>query len=276
MNQALQRLIMEAELSLNTRLSSFDAPAAVDHSLKALRKTKSYPRLDKQLQQKKRYLYSQWKLATTMRQFIETVQNTTREKKLESSITEEAVVHHHYHHIHHHHYHHHHHHHDYTQIMDAPLPSSPPSNTQQTPLTPPSPFVTSPPKMLQSASSLTSLFKYAIDTVGGFIPQSPPSSIATDMPQAKPIITTAKAATVSHASKATLHRAMFLSTVLMMRKFNYSSLWIRRGNQVETYWKSRPRHAHLLGDRAQLLWYILQLFVSKSTISNSTRKPFSL
>ncbi|KAK4513702.1 uncharacterized protein ATC70_005707 [Mucor velutinosus] len=268
---------MEAEASLNTRLSSFDAPA-VDHSPKSLRKTKSCPRLNKQLQQKKRYLYSQWRLATTMRQFIETVQNTTREKKLEVGIAENAVVYHHHHHIHHHHYHHHHHHHhDYTQITEASLPSAP-SNSRQSPSTPSlptSPTVADPPKMLQSASSLTSLFKYAIDTVGGFIPQSPPSSIKTDIPQTKPIITTTKTA-FSSLSKPTLHRAMFISTILMMRKFNYSSLWFRRGNQVETYWKSRPRYSNLLRNRAQLLWYILQLFVSKSTISRTTRNPFIL
>ncbi|CAO3655760.1 unnamed protein product [Mucor fragilis] len=273
MNQSLRHLITEAEISLNTRLSSFDAPA-VDHSPKSLRKTKSCPRLDKQLQQKKRYLYSQWKLATTMKQFIETVQNTTRDKRLDADIiTEEAaVVHHHYHHIHHHHYHHP----NYTQTIETTLPS-PPSNYQRTssaPFLPTSSAVAGPPKMLRSASSLTSLFKYAIDTVGGFIPQSPPSSITTDMPQTKPIITTTKTATLPNIS--TLHRAMFMTTVLIVRKFNYSLLWIRRGKQVETYWKSRPRHAHLLRNKAHLLWYILQLFVSKSTISSSTRKPFIL
>ncbi|KAL7323745.1 hypothetical protein PS15p_210358 [Mucor circinelloides] len=278
MNQALQRLIREAEISLNTRLSSFDAPV-VDQPPTSLRKSKSCPRLDKRLQQKKRYLYSQWKLATTMKQFIETVQNTTKEKKHESSIKENAVIHHHHHHIHHHYYHHHHHHHTYTDVVETTLSSSP-SNSRQSPSTPPlaSPpsTITGPPKMLRSASSLTSLFKYAIDTVGGFIPQSPPSSIATDMPQTKPIIKTTKTTTSSNLSKPTLHRAMFLSTILMMRKFNYSSLWIRRGNQVETYWKSRPRYDNLLRKEAQLLWYILQLFISKSTISSSTRISFVL
>lgn len=274
MNQSLQNLIKEAESSLNTRLSTFDA--LVDHSSTTssrLRKTKSCPKLDKQLQQKKRYLYSQWKLAITMKQFIETVQITTKEKKLESKIANTIIennnttIHHHHHHIHHihHHHHHHHHYHDYFNVIETTSQTLP-SNTQTPPPV--------PPKMLRSASSLTSLFRYAIDTVGGFIPQSPPS--ITDMPQTKPTaIITKTTISATNLSKSTLHRTMFLSTILIIRKLNYSSLWIHRGNQMLTRWKSHPQYNPWM-HRGQLLWYILQLVALKSIKINISIKPFIL
>ncbi|KAI8638682.1 hypothetical protein BD408DRAFT_446593 [Parasitella parasitica] len=265
MNQSLQNLILEAELSLNASSPTSDKHA--DHesfTTCSLRKSESCPTLDNiQLQQKKRYLFSQWSLVITMRQLIDTVQTTSKEKKLESENIEThntAIQHQHHHHIHHqhhhHHYHHHHYHHDYPEMTEA---------IARSPLSPDTASLPPSQKMLRSVPSLTSLFKYAIDTIGGFIPQLPPSSI-TDMPQIKPILT-------ANLSKSTLHRTMFLSTILIIRKFNCSSLWIRRGDQMLGRWISRPLYFKPWVQKAKLFCYILHLVVNFSSINSTTIKP---
>ncbi|CEP12935.1 hypothetical protein [Parasitella parasitica] len=242
MNQSLQNLILEAESSLNADLPTFDVNA--DHeffSSSRLQKNESCPTLDnKQLQQKRRYLFSQWKLAITMKQLINTIQTTSKEKKVRSeNIDTHSIAVHHHHHIHHHHYHHQ----DYPEMTEAKTRSPLSSDTASLPQS---------QKILRNTSSLTSFFKYAIDTVGGFIPQLPPSS-TRDMSQS--INATAK------LSKLTLHRMMFLSTIIIIQKFNYSRLWIRRGDQMLNYWKSRPLYLKPWIQRAKLLYYILHFVV---------------
>lgn len=122
MNASLQRLIQEAQSSLNSR---YHQPAA------SLKKSQSCPTFSSQLQQKKRYLHSQWKLTIAMKQFLETVNN--------SNTFEDTTT------IHHYHHHHHHHHYYHT--------SSTNNNNNL------------------SSLSLSSFIKYAVNTVTDLIPQ---------------------------------------------------------------------------------------------------------
>lgn len=222
MNHSLEKLIQEAEMSLNTRPHAY------------MKKSRSCPKftyktelIDKnrqiqQRQQKKRYLQSQWKLAISMKQFVQAVQNTTDDNNIQ------AVQHHH---IHHHYHHVYHHYEKSTSIQEEKFILS----QQEEPVK----------KMTRSPSSLQSLFKYALHTVG-IIPQAEKAVVVT-------------------THKSIKFKTMFLATLLILQKFNKKPIWIKRGNIISIQWnqKSKQRQWILWIKTSRLLFFILYLLALK-------------
>ncbi|OBZ82326.1 hypothetical protein A0J61_09625 [Choanephora cucurbitarum] len=79
MNESLEKLIEEAEQSLNTRISLSSNPDPIDSSLDNVRDDRQY---------KRRYLYTQWKLAITLRQLL----NIMRERQQANNQLNQAVM----------------------------------------------------------------------------------------------------------------------------------------------------------------------------------------
>ncbi|KAI8380346.1 hypothetical protein BD560DRAFT_444668 [Blakeslea trispora] len=137
MNQSLEKLIEEAEQSLNTHIFSTSDPDVISSSLDDA----ELPfRNDLQVQHRKRYLYAQWKLAATIRQLL----NMMREKQQISS--------------------------PYRKVNQYPMCSQPNSSNHLNNSAPPRKDV---PKTLKTKPSLTSIFE---DMVKDFMvapPQRP-------------------------------------------------------------------------------------------------------
>ncbi|KAG2205274.1 hypothetical protein INT47_009539 [Mucor saturninus] len=217
MNHSLEKLIQEAEMSLNTRPHAYMKKNRTCPNFTTKSESADKIRQTQQRQQKKRYLQSQWKLAIAMKQFVETVQNTTDNKI-------QTIQHNH---IHHHYHHHYHHYENTTSIQEEAFMIT----QEEEPVK----------KMTRSSSSLQSLFKYALHTVG-IIPQVE-----------KPVVVT------THLSQPTKFRTMFLATLLILKKFNKSPIWIQRGKMISTQWKSKHRQWSLWTKRSRLLFFVLYL-----------------
>jgi hypothetical protein len=300
MNQSLEKLIGEAETSLNTRLSlipplkrtrscpKFTAKLYSDSSLR--RKSNSAISVgpdhdndneekERQIQlqqQKKRYFHSQWKLAIAMKQFVQTVQNTTNQIKTEditqSSSSSVQVVHH----IHHHYHHHHVYHHYENNIANieeieevestAEIISNPLTNQNNKPALSRQEEDASPSNQannsmtassIPSSSSLASLFKYALHTVVGIIPQPQshphPQQQEPIKPVANPIVL-----------NPVKLRSMFLATILIMQKFNKRAIWIKRGNLLFSRWtqKSKQQRQYWI-QKSQVLLFVIHLATIK-------------
>jgi hypothetical protein len=271
MNQSLEKMIEEAETSLNTNLTLHADPHL-------LRRSRSCPRFTirrnsairrkssssisiaeakeelyeserqvKLQQQKRRYFHSQWKLAIAMKQLAQTVQSTTYQARQESSTTSVndtiPVVHH----IHHHHYHHHIYHH-YGE-------SKPIIETEETieKVEPPVVIKSNPVNssmMRRDSSSLTSLFKYALHTAG-LIP----------VPQPQPTI---KSVTKKITNTVKI-RTMFIATVLVLQKFNKTPIWVNRGNYLNTRWNQISKQQCQYWKRhSSLLLLVIQLVALKA------------
>lgn len=223
MNHSLEKLIQEAEMSLNTRPSY----AYMKKSRSCPKFTNKSELVDKtrqthQRQQKKRYLESQWRLSIAMRQFIETVQNTSDEKV---QVVQHQHIHHHYHHVYHHY--------DNTTSIKKGFVIT--QQEEEEPIK----------KMTRSPSSLQSLFKYALHTVGIINQAEKPVEVAT------------------HLSQSVKVRSMFLATLLIMQKFNKKPIWIRRGNMISARWKSKQRQWTLWIKTSRLLFFVLYLLAVK-------------
>lgn len=217
MNHSLENLIQEAEMSLNTRPHAYIKKSRTCPKFTTKSESADKTRQTQQRQQKKRYLQSQWKLAIAMKQFLETVQNTTEDKV---HIVQHNHIHHHYHHVYHHYE-------NTTSIQEENYVIT----QKKEPVK----------KLTRSPSSLQSLFEYALHTVG-IIPQAE-----------KPVVVT------THLSQPIKFRAMFLATLLILKKFNKNPIWIRRGNMISTRWKSNQRQYSLWTKKSRLLFFILYL-----------------
>ncbi|KAI8047387.1 uncharacterized protein B0P05DRAFT_592655 [Gilbertella persicaria] len=230
MNESLEKLIEEAKHSLDARVSLYH------NSDFLLKKSRSCPSLqsednsvdpieiDLQLKQKKRFLYSQWRLAIAMRQLTETIQHSDPDTS--------HIMHHHVHHVYHHQR-------KYNtaqekqdiviqENVDVKIIPLPPKNT----------------KMLQSATSLTSLFKYV---VGELIAVPQPITQQTNKPKA---IT----------STTVKYRTMFFSTLLLLLPQRHENFWTRRSRLLQSKWKLRHEYP-LWIQRAHLFMYILKLII---------------
>ena len=267
MNQALLELIEEAEMSLNTRLELYADPYllrksrscpkfttkrndhtkrnSVGHQLfvKVEKETVASERQMQLQQQRRRYFHSQWKLATAMKQLVQTVQQTSQQRELNDSQSfarDALVVHHH---IHHHHYHHICQH-DKSNITTTRLTSIPETNVspvaQQRTCS--NPVYSSSIKRGDN-SALTSLFKYALQTAG--IIQEP-SYTPKLIPK-----------TIKNPIKM---RTMFVATVILLQKFNSSILWKRRSDRLISRWNmvSKQRY-NLWIKNSNLVLLIMQL-----------------
>jgi hypothetical protein len=221
MNISLEKLIREAESSLQTHLS---LPEPSTSNLR-----KNVPQEDislndeyklKSQQQKNRYLYSQWKLAFTMKQLLSTVQH-------QEHTIHDHQIHHYHHHIHHHIYHH--------------------ADTKKSHASVQEPIYNSSSD--KSIFPLTSLFKYAMDAVGGLIPQQPLFSNRSAL------------------SKSVKYRTIFLSSLLILQRYNKHHLWIRRSQYLILTWKSRRFQLYTQWvQKAHLLHFMLQIFASSSSL----------
>jgi hypothetical protein len=135
---------------------------------------------------------------------------------------------------HYHHIHHHHYHHIYVDNTIAQeVIHKEPTNI--------------------STSSISSFFKYALDIVGGFIPSL--SSNSSKLP------------------KSVKYRTIFLSSLLILQRYNKRNLWIRRGQYLMHAWKSRRfyLYTHWV-QKAHLLHFMLQIFASSSSSSASSKR----
>lgn len=235
MNQSLEKLIQEAETSLNTHLT-------LDTNSYTLKRSNSCPRftttilpqtrrksdfdissmqqdfIDKQgqiqlQQQQRRYLHSQWKLAMAMKQLIQTVQNI-----IESNNNIQVVHHHHYHHV----YHHYENSSTITEEIiitqsehDLPIP-------------------------IKKTTSFTSLFKQAFNSNLLFPPK------------------TTQVVTLSETVKL---RTMFLATLVLSQRFNKKPIWIKRGHLLLSRWRQRSKAQYNLWTNRSRLLHFICLFI---------------
>ncbi|GAA5797136.1 hypothetical protein HPULCUR_002515 [Helicostylum pulchrum] len=233
MNQSLEKLIQEAETSLNTHLT-------LDSNSYSLKRSNSCPRFTTTIlpqtrrksvvsvssmqqelfekqgqiqlqQQQRRYLHSQWKLAMAMKQLVQTVQNI-----IETNSNVQVVHHHHYHHVYHH----------YENSSTI---------TEEIIITESEHDLSMPP--IKKVASLTSLVKQA------FYSAVYQSSKSTEM-----------ATTLSESAKL---RTMFLATLIFSQKFNVKPIWIQRGHLLLSRWKKRSKaQCNLWTNRSRLLHFI--------------------
>lgn len=280
MNLSLEKLIEEAEISLNTRLSLHADPHP-------LRRSRSCPRFTikrnefkrrnsssssifsqessddtceserrfKAQQQKRRYFHSQWKLAIAMKSLVQTVQKSTAPdiKRVEiKNLNDNVVVHHHI----HHHYHHVYHHYSDIQEIQAPIKEITPeaSDSMERKLTV-VPNISqevatnsvSSSMMRRDSSSLSSLFKYALHTAAGMI-----SEPRSSKPSVKNM--------TKHVPRPVKIRTIFVATVIILQKYNKTSLWSNRGNYLLSRWNQISKQQCELWIRnSHLLHLVIQL-----------------
>lgn len=235
MNQSLEKLIQEAETSLNTHLT-------LDSNSYSLKRSNSCPRFtttilpqtrrksdvsvslmqhelfEKQAQiqlqqQQRRYLHSQWKLAMAMKQLVQTVQNI-----IETNNTVQVVHHHHYHHVYYHY--------ENSSTITEEIIITESEHDLSIPI--------------RKTASLTSLVKQA------FYSAVYQSNKSTEM------------ATLSESAKL---RTMFLATLIFSQKFNVKPIWIKRGHLLLYRWKKRSKAQYNLWTNRSRLLHFICLFI---------------
>lgn len=229
MNEALLKLIQEAQSSLNTR-----------YLQPPLKKSQSCPTFnseESQLLQKKRYLHSQWKLTIAMKQFIETVHNNKYTPVQPETVANTTI--------------HHHHHHHYYHKQPTSIPEEIEEEEEEDKEEEEAKVVeeeklpantTIKHKPLSKAMSLSSFFKYAVNTVNELIPQQ-----AKEVP-VKVI-----------ESKTIKHRMMFLCTIVISQKFNFKrTIWITRSRILLNHWKQRQNLYTMWITKSKLFFYVIQ------------------
>ncbi|KAI8080934.1 hypothetical protein BDF21DRAFT_418082 [Thamnidium elegans] len=235
MNQSLEKLIQEAETSLNTHLT-------LDSNSYSLKRSNSCPRFTTTIlpqsrrksdvsislmqqelfekqgqiqlqQQQRRYLHSQWKLAMAMKQLVQTVQNI-----IETNNNVQVVHHHHYHHVYHHY--------ENSSTITEEIIITESEHDLSIPI--------------KKTTSLTSLFKQA------FYSAVYQSSKSTEM--------------IALSESAKL-RAMFLATLIFSQRFNVKPIWIKRGHLLLSRWKKRSKAQYNLWTNRSRLLHFICLFI---------------